>query len=498
MEISKNRFIDDIESIVRIDFCISTNKLNQEDSAIADVNGITVAEISNNGEPVVNGVIDKRLGVTEPKITCNTCGETALKCPGHFGHIRLDQAVYHMGYLLYLKDILRCVCIRCNKLLVNKNTDEIARMTKNKHGKQRFIEIRNICKNVSYCQKENSGCGTPAHKITIDKKQGSVFLLATVAKKDESNEEGGGRKKQTPYIITPQLCYDILKGVSDEDCAIMGFDPAKSRPEDMIIINFPVPPVPVRPSIKMEISSSPTVDDDLTQKLINIIRHNENLKDSKGDGSIAKSQGINDDFMFLQFHVATYYANDIVGLPKSLQKNNKVTKSLTERLKGKEGRIRGNLMGKRADMTGRTVITSDPNIALGDVGIPLVIAKNLTIPETVTKNNIKYLSQLVRNGRRVYPGANYVIKNIIDKNGNDVKKYFHLKYFDKEVPLKSGDIVERHIVNNDMVLFNRQPSLHKLSMMGHSTHILNDPSILTFRMNVNVTEPYNADWYRFI
>ena len=497
METSKNtyaRIIDTFESISRIDFEIYSNADVLKDSVIADPNGITVAEIYNNGEPVQNGASDKRLGTTENKIECGTCGETALKCPGHFGHIKFNDPVFHMGFLLFLKNILSCICIRCNKLLVYRNEKEISKLLKNKQGKQRFAEIRAICKGITHCQKENYGCGTPAHKITIEKKYGNVLLLAEAVRKNTEIDETGATKKSTAQILTPQLCYDILQSVSNEDCMVMGFDPDKSRPEDMIIANFPVPPVQVRPSIKMEILSSSTMDDDLTHKLVDIIKSNENLKDTKGDGSLVKSSGVNDDFMLLQFHVATFFANDILGLPRSQQKNKKVTKSLSERLKGKEGRVRGNLMGKRVDMSGRTVITSDPNIALNDVGIPLIIAKNMTYPEVVTKHNINYLRQLVKNGRRIYPGANFVIKNSIDKEGNESKHIYHLKYVEKPVSLSPRDIVERHLINGDMVLFNRQPSLHKLSMMGHKCHIINDPKLLTFRVNVNVTDPYNADF----
>lgn len=499
MEASKNtysRIVDTIESITRIDLSIYNNNNIIEDSVISDPKGITVAEIYNNGEPVEKGAIDKRLGVTDNKLECGTCGETALRCPGHFGHISFAEPVFHMGFLPFLKNILSCICIRCNKLLVHKNEDEINKLLKNKQGKQRFYEIRSICKNVTHCQKDNYGCGTPAHKIRIDKKKyGNVFLLAEAVKKNGDVEEADG-KKRAPRILTPQLCYDILKSVSDEDCIIMGLDPKKSRPEDMIIVNFPVPPVQVRPSIKMEILSSSTMDDDLTHKLVDIIKSNENLKNTKGDGSLSKSTHANDDFMLLQIHVATFFANDIIGLPRSQQKNKKVTKSLSERLKGKEGRVRGNLMGKRVDMSGRTVITSDPNIEIDEVGIPLIIAKNLTFPDIVTKHNIDFLSQLVRNGRKIYPGANFVIKNVIDSEGNEARHIYHLKYVEKPIQLKPGDIVERHLVNNDIVLFNRQPSLHKLSMMGHRCHIINNPALMTFRVNVSITDPYNADWYR--
>ncbi len=495
METNKDTYsrnVDTVEPITRIDFSIYGNRDILDNSAIPDPNGITVAEISNNGEPVQNGAIDKRLGVTD-KQRCGTCGETAVNCPGHFGHIRLVEPVFHMGYLPFIKNILSCICIRCNKLLVHKNEEEISRLIKNKPGKQRFAEIKTLCKGVTHCQKENYGCGTPAHKITIDKKYSNVFLLAEAVRKTGENEDADA-KKRAPQILTPQLCYDILRSVSNEDCMIMGFDPDKSRPEDMIIVNFPVPAVQVRPSIKMEILSSSTLDDDLTHKIVDIIKNNENLKDTKGDGSLVKTASVNDDFMLLQYHVATFFANDIVGLARSQQKNKKVTKSMSERLKGKEGRIRGNLMGKRVDLSARTVITSDPNEPLNGVGIPLIIAKNLTFPEIVTKHNINYLKKLVKNGGRIYPGANFVIKNEIDRDGNEARRIIHLKYAQRPVIIKPGDIVERHLVNGDMVLFNRQPSLHKMSMMGHICSIIPNKNLLTFRVNVNVTDPYNADF----
>ena len=399
-----------------------------------------------------------------------------------------------MGFSLFIKNILSCICIVCHKLLVYKNEEEIAKLLRNKQGKQRYAEIRALCKNVTHCQKDNYGCGTPAHKISIEKKQGSVYILAEAIRKPSDNEQTDENKKRFPQILTAQFCYDILKLVSDEDYMVMGFDPKKSRPEDMIIINFPVPPVQVRPSIKMEILSSSTTDDDLTHKIVDIIKNNENLKNTKGDGSLTKSSSANEDRTLLQFHVATYYANDILGLTRSQQKNKKPTKSVSERLKNKEGRVRGNLMGKRVDMSGRTVITSDSTIPLNAVGIPATIAMNLTYPEIATKYNISHLSELVRNSRRIYPGANYVIKNIFDKEGNEEKKVFNLRYVNKPLQLNLGDIVERHLVDGDIVLFNRQPSLHKLSMMGHICQINTDKTLLTFRMNVSVTEPYNADF----
>lgn len=476
------------EEITSVEFSLNSNPNIVRDSVIEDPAGLVIAEINNNGEPVEGGTVSRIFGVAEMGTKCRTCGENSAKCPGHFGHIHLTEPVFHVGFITYLKTILSCICIRCNKLLIHKNEEEIVRLTKNKIGKQRFDEIRNAVKGVTHCH----SCGTPAHKIKKETPSSNIYLIAEPVKR--SGDDDGNGKKRNLRILTPQLCYDILKLVSDEDYRILGFDPTVSRPEDMIIVEFPVPPIQVRPSIKMEMLSASSADDDLTHKLVDIIKNNENLKRSKGDGSLVKTNTISEDFMLLQFHVATFFNNSSIGMPRSQQKNKKQTKSLSERLGGKEGRVRGNLMGKRVDQSGRTVITPDPNIALNEVGIPLIIAKNLTFPEIVSKQNINEMNKLVTNGTKVYPGANFVIKNIIDRFGNHTKQVYQLKNRTFPIKLEYGDIVERHLVNGDMVLFNRQPSLHKLSMMGHLVNVLPIPNLLTFRVNVSVTDPYNADF----
>lgn len=495
MNVNKNTYdrrVDTIENIVRIDFSIHTNKDILDDSAISEPNGIMVAELYNNGEPVAGGVNDRRLGALD-RSECATCGEMALKCPGHFGHIKLVEPVFHIGFLPLLRNVMSCVCFRCHKLLVYKNEAEIARLLRNKSGKQRFAEVRNVCKGITHCQKENSGCGTPVHKITIDKKYGSVLLLAEPVKQAGDAEEGE-TKKRVPRTLTPQLCYDVLRAVSDEDCIIMGFDPSKSRPRDMILINFPVAPVQMRPSVKLEIASASISYDDLTLKIAEIVKSNENLRNAKGDGSLIKTGSVHDDYMLLQIHVATFFNNDSIGLLRSQLKNKKVHKALVERLKGKNGRVRGNLMGKRVDMSGRTVITTDPYISINAVGVPLKIVSNLTYPEIVSKHNIDYLRQIVKNGTKIYPGANNVIKNIVGPDGAETRVDYLLKYTKNPIPLEIGDTVERHLKTDDIIMFNRQPSLHKLSMMGHNIDVIEDPELYTFRVNVNVTEPYNADF----
>lgn len=158
-----------------------------------------------------------------------------------------------------------------------------------------------------------------------------------------------------------------------------------------------------------------------------------------------------------------------------------------QRLKGKQGRFRGNLSGKRVDFSSRTVISPDPNLMIHQVGVPDRVAKILTYPEKVNPANLQKMKQLVRNGIDKHPGANYV-----QQKGSAFKKYLAYGNRDKVAQdLKCGDIVERHMIDGDIVLFNRQPSLHKMSIMCHQAKV--QPQ-RTFRFNECACTPYNADF----
>jgi DNA-directed RNA polymerase II subunit RPB1 len=491
MEQRKNTYrtyTDDTELVTSVEFSVSSN-IDQLAYSVIPGDGITSKEVDINGESANNGVNDKRLGVNGRNEVCGTCPETAYHCPGHFGHTKLAEPVFHMGYLPFIKKILTMICVRCYKLLVNKNEATIARIIRNKSSKQRFADVSAACKKVTFC----ANCGTPAHNIVIEKRNGEVQLIATPLKNMDSDGKQQDKKKSS-RIISPAHCRNLLRSISITDYEIMGFDTTKTLPSDMIIEIFPIPPVPVHPSVKMDIGSSTNFDDDITRKLKDIIFYNEALKNSKGSGVINKD-GVNYDIaMTLQVHIARYFDNDSIGLSKLMQKNNKGGKSISDRIKGKNGRFRGNLAGKRVDFSARTVITSDPFLDLNEVGIPLKIAMNLTIPEVVTEYNREYLQQLVINGPDNYPGANYVHLFDVNERGSETETFWDLKYIRSPVVLQIGNLVDRHLINGDPVLFNRQPSLHKMSMMGHKARIIDDMMFQTFRVNVNVTTPYNADF----
>ena len=482
---------DRIKAICKLEFGILGNNEIKNISALGkDTNGIEIPDLYDVLEPKRNGLIDPRMGTTDNSIDCATCGYNNAYCIGHFGHINLAEPVFHIGFLSYIKKILGCICIRCSKLLVNKNEKEIEEILKNKTGKNRLNEIRKLVKNVTYCQKSNYGCGTPVPKIKLEIKKttGAINLIAESlsAELDENKE----KKKKEPLLLTPDIVYDILKNISNTDCILMGMDPKNSRPEDMIIKTFPVPPVQVRPSAKAE-SMSSTLEDDLTHKLADIIKANLRLRKHKETINENTAKYSNDHIHFLQYHCATYLDNESLSLPKSEQKG-KAIKSLSSRLSGKEGHFRGHLMGKRTDFSARTVIGSDPSIEINELRVPVNIAKSLTFPEVVTKHNIEHLKKLVRNGSNEYPGANFVFPLSSLVPGKRILP-IDLRYKKEGTDLRYGDVVERHLLNGDIVLFNRQPTLHKVSMMGHRIKVINNPNVNSFGMSVYVCKPYNAD-----
>jgi len=273
----------------------------------------------------------------------------------------------------------------------------------------------------------------------------------------------------------------VLQKVSDDDCVLLGMNPQVGRPDWAIIRNLAVAPPPVRPSVAM--SATSRSEDDLTYAYQQVLKMNILLREQIDKG--ANQTIINELRVSLQYFVATLMDNQIAGQPVQRHKSGKQIKSIRARLKGKEGRLRGNLMGKRVDFSARTVITPDPNLALDQLGVPISVATGLTIPETVTSQNIEVLRRLVENGPNQWPGAKYIIRH------DDRQIDLSLLRNRSDIHLEIGYKVERHLQDGDYVLFNRQPSLHKMSIMGHRVKVL---PFSTFRLNLSVTTPYNADF----
>ena len=287
---------------------------------------------------------------------------------------------------------------------------------------------------------------------------------------------------QGDYKLTASEIRERLERINDEDIFVLGINPEVARPEWLVLTVLPVPPVTVRPSITLD--TGERSEDDLTHKLVDILRINQRLVENMEAG--APQLIVEDLWDLLQYHVTTYFDNEASGVPPSKHRSGRPLKTLTQRLKGKEGRFRSNLSGKRVNFSARTVISPDPNISINEVGVPEMIAKEVTVPAYVNDWNIDEIRTYVENGPNVHPGANYMIS----ESGNRRKINEDTKEYILE-NLKPGDVVERHLKDGDMVLFNRQPSLHRMSMMAHEVRVL---PYKTFRLNLCVCPPYNADF----
>jgi len=336
---------DSYNQIKSIDFDILGNTEIKRMSALGNGPGTSTTELYEaNGEPKKDGLVDPRLGTCSIDVLCASCSLNTTYCVGHFGHIDLAEIVFHIGYLPFVHKVLSCICPRCSRLLVYKNEDEMKELLKLRTGKERMSYIRGISKNITYCQNPNFGCGAQIPKIKVDIKKASA-AINIIAETELDNKDDNEGKKKLRQILTPDIVYDILKNISDDDCRILGMDPERSRPEDMVHKIFPVPPVQMRPSARGDYMGGASMEDDLTHKLADIVKANLRIIKNKENQTEMNSKYNPDHAHLLQFHVGTYNENDSMSLPKSEQKG-KPVKSLASRLKGKTGRVRGNLMGK--------------------------------------------------------------------------------------------------------------------------------------------------------
>ena len=471
----------DIDTITGIQFSV----MSAEEIRNRSVAEITLTDTYAGNEAIFGGLFDPRMGVLEQNKRCTTCHQKNNFCPGHFGHIELAKPLFYIQFFDTIKKILKCVCYKCSKLLLDKELPELKNIINKKISRQKkFDAIYKICsKNkIKRCGKEcdNSGCGArQPDKIVKDTQTGRIIL--------EWNKE-----KEESLLLT-YYAEDVLKiftRITNEDSNILGFPHTINRPENLICTVFPVPPPSVRPCVRND--TGQRCQDDLSHKLCDIVKTNNTLKQKieKGVGPNKELADYNKQIewwtLLLQFHLSTFIDNKIPGIPPAKQRNGRPLRSLTERLKQKEGRIRGNLMGKRVDFSARSVITPDPCISINDLGVPLKIAMNLTYPEKINDYNREKLIKLVKNGPNKYPGAKYLRK------ANDNMRTIRLEGIDfNKLTFENGDIVDRHMMDGDFVLFNRQPSLHKMSMMSHKVRVMKYD---TFRLNPAVTPSYNADY----
>ncbi len=348
---------------------------------------ITADTYDDDGFPIEMGLMDPRLGVIDPGLRCRSCGGRPGECPGHFGHIDLIAPVIHVGFAKLIRKLLRAVCRDCSRLMLLdkekqmyleqiKTLDKLGQPTDDVVNKV-FAEARKH-KNCPYC-------GAPQMEIKFERPLSYV-------------EEG--------HKLTPSDIRDRFEKVPNDDIQIMGMNPDTARPEWMILTVLPVPPVTMRPSITLE--SGQRSEDDLTHKLVDIIRINQRFQENREAG--APQLIIEDLWELLQYHVTTFLDNTVSGVPPARHRSGRPLKTLSQRLKGKEGRFRGSLSGKRVNFSARTVISPDPNLSINEVGVPMDIAMELSVPIIVNARNKEMVKTFVKRGPDRHPGVNYITR----------------------------------------------------------------------------------------
>ncbi|RKP22725.1 hypothetical protein SYNPS1DRAFT_19660, partial [Syncephalis pseudoplumigaleata] len=477
--------------------CIQFGVLSPQEMAKAAEFEVTQRDLYTVPDriPVRHGVLDLRLGTSEKATNCETCGLPMAECIGHFGYLKLCVPIFHIGYFRAIINILQTICKSCARVLMdeekrrvflrrlrNPNLDSLQRRTIVK-------SVQDECKKVVYCPYCEGTNGTVkkvgALKIIHEKYRQKRTAAEKEAFKGTFNEAIAFAPEIKPHIskahddMNPLKVLRLFESITTEDCELLGLDPAHGRPELYIWTALPVPPVCIRPSVSQDDGST---EDDLTVKLTEIIFTNALIKAGLEKGGSVVN--LMEQWEFLQLSAAMYINSELPGVQNLV--NGKPIRGFCQRLKGKQGRFRGNLSGKRVDFSGRTVISPDPNLRIDQIAVPEHVAKILTFPERVNEHNIEKMRRLILNGTEKHPGANYI------QLQNGLKRF--LKFTDLKKAandLRIGDIVERHLNDGDAVLFNRQPSLHKLSIMSHFAKIR---PWRTFRFNECVCNPYNADF----
>ncbi|MFD1587801.1 DNA-directed RNA polymerase subunit A' [Halorientalis brevis] len=498
---------------------------------------ITADTYDDDGFPIDMGLMDPRLGVIDPGLECKTCGKHSGSCNGHFGHIELAAPVIHVGFAKLIRRLLRGTCRECSRLCLNDEEREefVSRLRRARELQDDLNDVTKAAIRQARKKDHCPFCGAQQYDINHEKPTTYYEVqqvlsseypdrIAKAMEPDPDDEDDRGvspveladetgidqgrvqdilsgefrpREEDRKAIeraldvdlteedmnkLMPSDIRDWFEDIPDEDIQVLGIEPDRSRPEWMILTVLPVPPVTARPSITLD--NGQRSEDDLTHKLVDIIRINQRFMENREAG--APQLIIEDLWELLQYHVTTFMDNEISGTPPARHRSGRPLKTLSQRLKGKEGRFRGSLSGKRVNFSARTVISPDPTLSLNEVGVPDRVATEMTQTMNVNERNLEEARRYVSNGPEAHPGANYVQRpdgrrlKVTEKNCEELAE-----------KVEPGWEVSRHLIDGDIVIFNRQPSLHRMSIMAHEVVVM---PYKTFRLNTVVCPPYNADF----
>ena len=431
------------------------------------------------GLPASGGLLDPLMGTVDRRHLCATCQNDPRGCQGHPGYMSLSFPMYHIGFIDTVLKILRVTCFCCSRICITD--DEVASLDET-NGRSRLTSVHNAFRTRKTCP--HCDMVRPAMA-----RSPLGIKVTWPADMQWTNDE------EREYCTSPFTARDalsIVRNIPDDDLVVLGFSPKESHPMNMIVQNMVVPPPCTRPAVYSSEGSRSRGQNDLTMRLLEVLKRSHDIANFMGRETWKTIPIVTTELMErlnrLQYEVFMLVNNNArIAKPAGMGRNssNANGKSIHERLKGKEGRVRGNLMGKRVDFSARCVITPDAWFECDRVGVPHKIAMTLTFPETVNSENMRHLSERVRIGTTNVRGA----QNVIHADGC-VTDLGTCKDRDSII-LRPGDVVERFLADDDVVVFNRQPSLHMHGMQAHRIRLMPGH---TFRLSLVVAAPYNADF----
>lgn len=487
------------ENLKEIDY-IQFGILTPEEILKQSVCEVNTSKLNSN-----NSVYDERMGSMDNTKKCPTCGNNNKDCVGHFGHIKLNVNVLHPLFHKLILSILKCICYKCSRILLTKEQLELNGLLK--YSRQaRFNKIMTKMDRVDFC----SHCESLQPRYVFSNSDRYIYMIFKV--------EGENSRIQ----MMENEIRKIFEQMTMEDINLLGFDPQHFQPRSLILTVLPVIPPVARPFI---LADNMTCDDDLTLQYTEIVKANHHILDtSLPDVKLQKH------VQSLKFRIKSLFDNS--GDRQRLS-NGRPLKGIKKRLTGKEGLIRNNLMGKRVDKSARTVIGPDPTLCVDEIAIPKEIADVLCYPMKINRYNIEHAKKLIEQG-----DANFLLRDkgntrinlryacnrqgtklnfgdvvlkhsthdyitikherdlfileendIVYRNGEKLENV--IPNTPRPIEINIGDILERKLINGDILLLNRQPTLHKGSMIAQKVVIRPGKTI---RMNLAITKTFNADF----
>ena len=443
---------------------------------------MTTTTASKSGAGHIGTIYDPRLGTITPGTLCSTCSGTPEVCNGHCGQIALAEPVVSALFLPVLIKILNSICIACGAILVDLTDVQRTRLCALASRKRltdlcnRSLKVRGPCSECVATQ--------PCKWILVD----NIIprpLWSTDASVDLP-------------VVTPLHVSLLLGLIRPSDAHLFGF--RGSTPASIYMSSFLVPPTMIRPH------KTGRAEDDLSIRLHAITTASVQLQtqgtctnlsqwDDLSEGMVCppdwKPRHLRNKRVLVPAHLEAYYDlqrhcagfQDAKYCPKNDLDYGRDLTSVRHRFaatRHKRGRIRANILGKRGDYTARAVASPNTYIDPHEVGVPIQVCRHLTVREHVCAFNFRHMQHLVAQGPDQYPGATYVERDT-DR--------FRLPFF--RGSLRLGDVVHRHLRRGDTVIMNRQPSLHRFSMMGYRVVPMD---CTTFQLHLSVTAAHNLDF----